>query len=59
LADLGDLKINGNPKNALTVILLHSHHSPTDHDGSTDSKHRRRHVYCHFESSSWCGYAEI
>jgi len=34
-------------------------HSAADHDGSTDSRHWRGQVGCHYESSLWTGHAEI
>jgi len=36
-----------------------NHHSPAGHDRSTDSRHWRGQVCCHYESSLWTNYAEI
>jgi hypothetical protein len=36
-----------------------NHHSPTDFDGSTVSRHWRGQVYSHYESNLWTGYAKI
>jgi hypothetical protein len=36
-----------------------NYHSPADHDGSTDSGHWGRQLFCHYEVCLWSGYTKI
>jgi hypothetical protein len=39
--------------------FCYTHHSPAEHDKSTESRHWRRQAYSHYETSLWTGYNEI